>query len=245
MEINSSQIPPVFNAPSAPSTANPVPINRPKAGNTPLLKTVIIILLALLFIGAILLAYYFYSETISLKEYKTNFDAKLSAAVADSEREITIKLENEFEKRENALDRTFAGPVDYGSLNFKYPKTWSVYIEKDASSGGDFVAYLHPDHVNPVSHNSINALRVTIDTDPIDRVLSQYKSYVDRGTLSPSTVTLSTNEVATRYDGTLNNNITGSVLIFKIRDKTVIIQTDAEIYRSKFDEIIKTITYNQ
>ena len=76
MEINSSQIPPVFNAPSAPSTANHVPINRPKAGNTPLIKTVIIILLALLFIGAILLAYYFYSETISLKEYKTNFSEK-------------------------------------------------------------------------------------------------------------------------------------------------------------------------
>ena len=240
---NFSQMPPVFSAPAAP-TPNPTPNPAPtrSGANSSLIKTVVIVLLALLFIGSLLLAFYFYSE---YQLVRTDVDSQIDVAVANAEHDLRLELEAEFTKRENATERTFAGPVDYGSLSFRFSKLWSVYIEKDASNGGDFVAYLNPDKVDPVSRDTINALRVTISTDAIDRVLSRYSSQVDRGELTTSIITLPTGKTATRYDGSIDGTFVGSVVIFKIRDKTVILQTDATQFREQFDALINTINYNQ
>ena len=48
-----------------------------------------------------------------------------------------------------------------------------------------------------------------------------------------------------RFDGSFSDDIRGSAVIYKIRDKTVTLRTDAETFRPAFDELIKTITFNK
>lgn len=223
------------------SPISPPPLPKTSGGEKSLLKTVIIILLTLLFLGATLLAFYFYSE---YRESKTDLDAKIDAAVVDASKELEDKLEAEFAEREKTPYATFTGPADYSSLSFKYPKTWSVYIAKDASSGGEFEAYLHPGEVSPVSATTVNALRVTIKDETTETAEKRYASALKKGNLKASIADIN-GESATRYDGALNKNFVGSVVILKLRDKTATIQTDAEIYRDDFNQIINSITFNK
>ncbi len=240
----------MFNQPSSMPPSTPPSIapagsakltNRP-ASNSGLIKTIIIILLSLLLVGALLLAYYFNSE---YRTAKSDVESQVAAGVLDREKEITDKLEAEYVAKEKLPYSTFTGPSDYGSLTFKFPKTWSVYIGKDASAtGGDFEAYLHPVEVPPVSSTTINALRVSIRTETVETATGRYKSLVQSGKLAASAVSINGTD-ATRYDGQLLNNLVGSLIIFKMRDKTILIQTDAEIYREDFNQIIETISFNQ
>lgn len=231
--------------PSPAGTPIPAPIPASKLGkpaaNTNLIKTIVIVLLTLLLIGAGLLAIYFYNE---YKVASTNVEAQVDAAVLTREQEITDKLEAEFAEREKNPYSTLTGPSDYGSVSFKYPKTWSVYIARDASKGGNFEAYLHPSEVPEISNGTILALRMTISSDTFEGVSDRYKRLVQDGKLSSSIISIQGTD-ATRYDGQFDNNYVGSVVIFKIRDKTVTLQTDAEIYREDFTNIINTVSFNQ
>lgn len=62
-----------------------------------------------------------------------------------------------------------------------------------------------------------------------------------------STLTLSTRNVggtlANLYIGDLPDGIRGAMAAFKLRDKTVIIQTDAERFIDEFYKILDTTTF--
>ena len=49
--------------------------------------------------------------------------------------------------------------------------------------------------------------------------------------------------VANVYTGTLPNGIRGIVTIFKVRDKTVLIQTDAELFAEEYYKLLDTVTF--
>ena len=235
-------MPPVATVPPAGTTPSIAPSGASKLApksNANLVKTVVIIFLSLLLVGSLFLAYYFYNE---YKVASTDIDAQVAAVVLSREKEITNKLEDEFAEREKTPYRTFGGPTDYGALSFKYPKTWSAYIAKDASNGGNFEAILHPDQV--VSGSEPYALHVTIESTPFESVANRYNGDVSKGNLTSSVISINGTD-ANRYDGTVSRDLVGSILILKIRDKTVTLQTDAEIYREDFNNIIKTITFNQ
>lgn len=237
-------MPPVVPAgmPSSPSVAPSGAQKLAAKGSTSgPLKTILLVIFALTTVGAACAAVYFYNE---FKAASTDVDSQVAAAVTAREKEITDKLEAEFADREKIPYKTFAGPADYGSLNFKYPKTWSVYIAKDASKGGDFEAYLHPSEVPAVANNTIYALRVTIKSESFENANNRYKSLVQSGKLTSSVISVGGTD-ANRYDGTFSTNLVGSAVIFKIRDKTVTLETDAELYREDFSEILKTVTFNE
>lgn len=234
-------MPPVAPAGLTPSVAPSGAQKLAKSSNSGLIKTIIIIFLSLLLVAAAGLAIYFYNE---YKVSSTDVNSQVAAAVTTREKEITDRLEAEFAEREKIPYNTFAGPADYGSLNFKHPKTWSVYISKDASKGGDFEAYLHPGQVHPISTTEPIALHVQIKSESFEAATNRYKGLVQNGKATSSVISVGGTD-ATRYDGTLTNNLVGSVVIFKIRDKTVTIETTAEIYREDFSKILDTITFNQ
>lgn len=243
-------MPPVSPAGSSPNgpitsagayAAPPVAPVKVRSGDSSLLRIIIIILLALLLIGALLLAYYFYVE---YNAARSDVDAQIEAAVLDANKALEDELQAKFAEEEKNPYRTFTGPSDYGSLSFKYPKTWSVYIEKDASRSGDFQAYLHPEEIHPLSNESINALSVNIVTESYEDATNRYSGKLKNGELTSSVIKIN-GEDATRYDGVVDRDKTGSVVLIKIRDKVATLQTDAEIYREDFDKILKTITFNQ
>lgn len=239
--------------PSAPGTApnfgpaaaltskpDPVPVSPAKRPvNRSLIETIVLVIVSIIAVVFIGLFVWKYLEWDSVK---TDVDAQIDTAVSMAVAENTTKLENEFMEREKYPYKNFMGPADYGSLGFEYPKTWNLYVAKDASNGGDFEAYLNPGEVQPVSSTSINALRVIIRDQAFDNVTRTYDSLVRNGRASVVTRKVGST-VANVYTGDLPSNIRGTVAIFKLRDKTVMLQTDAAIFSDEYYRLLDTVTF--
>lgn len=184
---------------------------------------------------------------VNYNEQKTNVDGKIAEAVASAKKEQADSDELKFTARDKEPNREFVGPDDYGRLTFNYPKTWSVYINKDVNtSGGTYEAYL-----NPVSVPSVNnagtqqyALRLIIESKDYDKVIASYEALVKKGDLKSSAVSAGDNN-GTRLDGSFSKDIRGSGVIYKIRDKTVTLRTDADTFKPDFDALITTIKFNE
>lgn len=224
----------------------PAPIPETKRDTKSLLKTIAIIALSLIsltFIGLFIWMFVQYDDA------RTDVDGKIADAVVAAVDENTMKLENEFAEREKYPFQTFAGPADYGELTFEYPKTWSVYVAKDAHSGGDFEAYFNPVEVNEVSNETIAALRVKIVNRSFDDVAADYQRDLegDEPRLKLESVTIGNDNkiTANRYTGKIpNTEFTGYIVIFKIRDKTAIMQTDSVLFESDYNNLLGTVRFN-
>lgn len=207
------------------------------AVNTWLILTVVFIVTTLAVGGA------FAWALINYFDQKDNVDTKVSSAVTTAVKKQADSDATNFEAEDKKPNRQFAGPEDFGALSFSYPKTWSTYIDKDASTG-TFDAYLNPISVPTVSTTTQFALRVTIETKSYDTVLSTYTALVKKGDLKSSTVKINGVD-SSRIDGAFTKDIRGSAVVFKIRDKTVTIRTDADTFKPDFEAIVASIKFNQ
>ncbi|MBQ3353170.1 hypothetical protein IJG89_02390 [Candidatus Saccharibacteria bacterium] len=248
-----------YQLPNMPMGQDPqvVPSERPMAqqvvaapsnakDNSGLIKTIIIVVLSLVavtFIGLFIWMFIQYSDASS------NLQGQIDMAVAQAKDEQATTMEAEFKEREKNPYTPFTGPADYGQLTFEHPKTWSVYVASDASNGGDFEAFFNPAQVNPVSRSTINALRVVIRDKGFDDVAAEYQRAMDKkdSNLTMEAVTFGKNNDITgnRYTGTIpNTELNGFIVIFKIRDKTAILQTDSVLFQADFDRVLETVSFN-
>ncbi|MBR5939452.1 hypothetical protein IKZ77_02790, partial [Candidatus Saccharibacteria bacterium] len=184
--------------------------------------------------------------TLQYNEASGDVQDKIDMAVAVAKDEQAVKMENEFLEREKYPYKTFSGPVDYGELTFEYPKTWSVYVAADASSGGEFSAYLNPGQVDAIGRNTLSALEVKIVNKGFDNVVSEYQRALESKNSGLTVESIVVNgTTANKYSGKIpNTEFNGYIVIFKIRDKTAILQTDSVFFKDDFDKIISTITFN-
>ncbi|MCL2869694.1 hypothetical protein FWF48_02700 [Candidatus Saccharibacteria bacterium] len=210
-----------------------------RSGEVNILLIVVIVMSVLLAVLAGLGVWLY----VQYSDQKTNVDGKINEAVALAKKEQAQQLEAKFVQREKEPNREFVGPDDYGRLSFMYPKTWSVYVAKDASNGGTYEAYLNPVLVPPVSSDQIFALRLLIEEKSFDTVLKTYESAIKKGDLRSSAITVGGTQ-ATRLDGIVYKDMRGSIVLLKIRDKTATIRTDAETFKTDFDALIKTVKFN-
>lgn len=179
---------------------------------------------------------------INYQDQKNNVDGIVAEAVTEAEVVQAEELEAEFIEREKEPNWTFTGPTDLGSVSFKYPKTWSVYVAESATSS--YEAYLHPNVVPPVSDEQAFATRVIIEDDTYAEVVSNYDRLVKNGDLRSRPVEINGFE-AIRIEGKFKNDINGTAVILKVRDKALTLFTDADTFKKDFDStILKTLTYN-
>ena len=181
---------------------------------------------------------------MNYNEAKTDIDGKIALAEAEAKKEQAEEDEAKFAEREKEPRREFIGPDDYGRLSFTYPKTWSVYVAKDAQKGGDYEAFLHPVQVLSLENQATQqvALRLQIVDKDYDVYLKQYERLVSDGKLRSSTVSVN-GENGIRFDGDFTKDIRGAAVIFKIRDKTAVLRTDADTFKPDFEALIKTVTF--
>jgi hypothetical protein len=177
-------------------------------------------------------------------DQKDNVDAKVSTAVTAAVKEQRDADAADFLEKEKQPNRQFAGPDDYGRLAFDYPKTWSIYVDRDTSDGDTYAAYFNPASVPPVKTDTQYALRVTIEQRDYETVIANYNRLVSSGKLK-ATAAKADDTDGTRLEGNFTDDIRGMAVIFKIRDKTVTIRSDAETFRGDFDALVNTITFNK
>ena len=206
-----------------------------------LMKTVgliVVSLLAVLFIGLFIWMW------VKWNDASTNVNGKVDVAVAEAKNELQAKLESEFEEKEKYPYRVFTGPTDLGELSFEYPKTWSLYVQSSANRGGDYAAYLNPGQVNVAQDDTVMALRVSIKGTLFDQAISDFAEKVRSGDMTLSTTVVNGNNVNV-YTGKLDNEYQGIICVFKLRDKTVMLQTDStSVFSDDFYRILKTVKFN-
>lgn len=181
---------------------------------------------------------------VAYNEAQSDVDDKIALAVSDAKEKKGEEKEADFTEREKRPNETFKAPDDYCALTFQYPKTWSVYESEEITNGGDFKAYLNPKIVPPVTGTNQFALRVLIEQNNYDQVVDSYASLVKKGDLKQST-TASEGKSGTRLTGNFNKNIRGDAVIYRCRDKTITVRTDADTFKSDFEALIRTIDFNQ
>ncbi len=179
-------------------------------------------------------------------DQKTNTDQKVEEATAEAVLKASEKLQAEFEEKEKQPLRIFVGPSDYGRLTFEYPKTWSAFQESDVSQGGGvtYAAYLNPVIVPPVSETTKFALRITIEQKIYDKALDEYASQIKKGDLK-SSVYVDGNRTGTRLTGNFNKDIVGTAVLIKMRDRTLTLRTDGDVFLPDFEAILKTVKFNE
>jgi len=227
--------PGMMGQPMAPQ--GPQPAKKDRSG---LVKTICLIFTSLLTVVFLGLFIYMY---INWQDASTDINGKIDLAVAKAENELRTTLEDEFAEKEKYPYSTFTGPSDFGSLTFEYPKTWSVYVPDDASRAEDFHAYLNPGQVNVVQDTTVMALRVSIVNILTDEVKKEYTAKVQDNLMTVSTTIVNGTNVDV-YRGELNSGLQGIVCIFKIRDKTALIQTDAMLFNDDFYRVLGTMRFN-
>lgn len=181
---------------------------------------------------------------MNYEEQKTNVDNKIAIAVTDAKKVQADADEVKFAEREKEPKLEFVGPDDYGRVSFNYPKTWSAFVSKDAITGGTYEAYFNPVVVPPIVATQRFAIRMTIEAKSFDQVIASYNALVKSGKLVASSVSSDGNS-GTRLDGSFTTDIRGSAVIYKIRDKTLTIRTDANTFADDFNNLIATIKFKQ
>lgn len=202
---------------------------------------IMIVVGVLILIGVSVFAGWAY---MNYTDQKTDVDTKIAAAVAVAVKKQADADEVKRLASEKQPNREFVGPDDYGRVTFSYPKTWSVYIARDAAQGGNFEAYLNPISVPAVSSSEIFALRIVIKQEDYDKAITSFSGLVKNGKLSSTPITVD-ETTGTRFDGSFNTNLRGALVLFKIRDKTVTIRTDANTFLPDFEAIVSSIKFNE
>lgn len=180
---------------------------------------------------------------VNYNDQKNNVDQKISAAVASAKKEQTEVDQKEFLEREKEPYRPFVGPDDLGRPAFNYPKTWSVYIGAD-TRGREFQAYFQPITVPATNSGTPYALRVSVESRAYEDYLKGYETAVKKGDLKSSPIAIQGMN-GTRLDGNFSKTVRGSMVIFKVRDKTLRVYTESETFQPDFDNIIlKSLTFN-
>lgn len=208
--------------------------------NASIFAIVALVLLVLVFGSFSIWAY---TNYISQKQ---DVDSKISQAVAKAVLNQSNKDETAFAAREKEPMRQFVGPSDYGRLTFDYPKTWSAYQATDVSQGGGvtYQAYLNPILVPPVSDTTKFALRITIQQMTYDQTLASYQKLIQKGDLK-SSVYSDGNLTGTQLVGNFNKDIYGTAVLIKMRDRTLTLRTDGDVFNDDFMALLKTVKFNQ
>ncbi len=181
---------------------------------------------------------------VAYNDAQSDVNDKIAIAVADAKEEQGNKDEEKYAEREKQPAKVFKAPDDYCGLTFQYPKTWSEYWSEQLTNGGDFKAYLNPGYVPAVSDSQQFALRVTIEQRDYDNVTQQYNNLVTSGKLAQSTGA-SNGQDYMRLTGDFSSDIRGDAVIYRCRDKTITVRTDAaSTFKSDFDTLVKTIKFN-
>lgn len=182
---------------------------------------------------------------VSYVEQKADVDGRVSLAVAEAVKKQSAEDEAKFQESYKNPKIEFVGPSEYGRVSFMYPKTWSVYVDKDGTNRTDYVAYFHPVSVPPVSSkDSRYALRLEILNRNFDDVLKSYKSLIDKGDLKSSTPEYNGN-ASTRLDGAFSKELRGSVVLMSVRDKTIRLSADADTFKPDLAAVLETIEFIQ
>lgn len=202
-----------------------------------------VVLLTIFLLGALGFGLWAYG---SRQDYKDNVDEKIGTAVEIAKKETATEKDNEFIEREKRPLKDYSGPDAYGSINIKYPKTWSAYVVEGTNASTPLDGYFHPNYVPGEKSGASYALRVQVVGKTFDQQVRQFDGNVRAGKTKakpykPANVD---NVVGLRLEGQLENQQQGTMILLQLRDKTIKIWTEGDQYKKDFtDNILANLKF--
>ena len=198
-----------------------------------------LILVTLALFGA---AYFGYWAYQGKQDYKNNVDQKIAAATQVSNQQLTAKLNAQFAQEEKNPLKTYTGPGSFGSMQFKYPKTWSAYINVDSSSDTPIDGYFYPDVVPNTgadgSTSSTNfALRVQVLQQTYSDTLQNYQSQ-GQVAISPYRMPKVPSVIGVMITGQIQPTKTGTLIVLPLRTMTLEVWTESSQFQQDLTNII-------
>jgi hypothetical protein len=223
-----------------PQTSQPVSYNSGSDGRKNLLTTVV---LTILLVISLIFGGWAFSK---MQDYKTNSDKKTKAAVASAVLAAQQAQKVQDDQDNKSPNKTFQGSPTYGSISFNYPKTWSAYVDTTNTSE-PINAYFQPDVVPGIQSKTAYALRLELLSTDYSQIVQQLSSQIQQGNLTakaylPPKLNGVTNvQPGTLFSGQINSQDTtqrGTLLVIKVRDKTLQISTQSNNYLSDFNNTV-------
>ncbi len=200
--------------------------------------------LVIMTLGFILASAFGMWAFVGMQENKKDLDQKVKTASAVAVQQAETAKEAEFTEREKSPFRSYSGSVTYGSLTFKFPKSWNVYAEEGKSSTLlDF--YAHPGVIPGLSKDVNFAFRTLILDSPYEKESEKFASQIKSGkvTVEPYRPELLASELGIIVKGEIVSGKKGIMVLLPQRDKTFKLWTESEDYIEDFEEILKTVTF--
>jgi len=202
-------------------------------------NAIFIVVVALVAIAGIAAFGWAYGE---IAHYRDNVEQIAQQAVEVAKEEQFVADKEAFAEAAKQPFATFAGPADFGSVSFEYPRTWSAY--NSANDKNSYEVVFYPGVIPLLSNDTPVALRVSVLNTEYESELKKYESDAGKGTVTVTPITVNESEKGVRVDGNINKNFTSSRVLLKLRDKTLALQTDTNKYLGNFDDVIlATLNY--
>lgn len=196
------------------------------------------ILVTLFFFGAAGMGIHAFGQR---QHYQNNIDEITQAFVEVSNKALNEQKDKEFAEKAKYPFNTYTSSASTGTAILKYPKNWAAYVEEQNQGSLPVNAYFYPNFVPNVQENKTNfALRMRIIQQTYDSVLQQYTPQIQRGTvkLRPYKPDNVPGVIGSRLDGAVQTQKQGTMVIMPVRDKTVQIWTEAQVYNADYFNII-------
>lgn len=170
-------------------------------------------------------------------DHRDNVDAKVAEAVEAAKTQQAEELNAEFQEELKKPNKTYTSPSALGSIEITYPRTWGAYIIEDEGGRTGLDGYFHPGYVPDVRSDTRFAVRMTLDNESYADAVDGYDRDVEDGSLNAKAITI--NDVkGVRFDGDIDRDVNGSLVVLPLRDKTLKIWTENPDNKSDFESII-------
>jgi hypothetical protein len=203
------------------------------------------VIFAVLFVLTLIFGLWTFSKE---QDYKKNSDAKSAVAAATAKKQQQVEDQAKYDAANKQPYKTFTGPTVYGTVSFNYPKNWSVYLDQ-TNQNEPVNAYFYPDIVPAINSSAAYPLRLEISSSDYAQIVSQYTQTVTAGSLKssayvPPKLTGTANvQPGVKLDGLFgqqgnSSGQQGSMVIIKVRDKTMQIYTQSPDGLTDFNSVV-------
>lgn len=206
------------------------------------LSLLVIAILVITLLGVVVFAL---SANSGKQDLQKNLDAKVGVAVEEAKKVQAEELRKQFDEESKSPNKTYKSPVSSGSISFSYPKTWSAYVVEGTNSSQPINAYFHPDVVPGVqTEGGVYALRIEMLNTDYSQVISSLSTQNKAGSLTasayipPKMENVTNVQPGTKFNGAIEQKKNGSLVVIKVRDKTLKIYTESVDYLRDFNNII-------
>lgn len=196
-----------------------------------------LVLAVILLIVAVAFGFSAYKQE---QKYKTQTDQIVAQHVqAATQNQQQIDQKNFAEESKQPL-ATYTGPSDYGSIQIKYPKTWSLYVDTSGTNNTSVDGYGNPGFVPADTGTNSYPLRFQVVDTTYDQVLQQYQQQVQSNlvSISPYQPKNIKGVIGVVVTGQIENNKQGEMIVLPLRNTTFELYTDSQQFLPDFTNYI-------